>query len=249
MAYALTILTDLYDPAQYFERLQRLHRARRKRFREHGNRSHYVVIEKILSGTERLPAEWHVCGTTGYDFANLVNGVFVEPAAAMSLDRTYRTFIDDEIDIDDLAYRCRKLIIRVALVSELNVLANQIAKIALSKRHTCDFTLNSLRDALTEVVATFPVYRTYVTSSGISDNDVRYIRSAIASAKWRSPAADTSIFDFVGQVLLTSIAEGQDPAYRNAVTTFAMKFQQFTSPVMAKGLEDTAFYGITAWSR
>jgi (1->4)-alpha-D-glucan 1-alpha-D-glucosylmutase len=229
----------LYNPRQYFERLNR---GIALAATSSGNRSHYVVIEKILTGAERLPAEWPVCGTTGYDFANLVNGVFVEPAAAMSLDRTYRTFIDDEIDIDDLAYRCRKLIIRVALVSELNVLANQIAKIALSKRHTCDFTLNSLRDALTEVVASFPVYRTYVTSSGVSDEDVRYIRSAIASAKWRSLATDTSIFDFVGEVLLTRIAEGQDPAYQNAVTTFAMKFQQFTSPVMAKGLEDTAFY-------
>ncbi len=229
----------LYNPRQYFERLNRCIALAAKNSE---NRSHYVVIEKILTGAERLPAEWPVCGTTGYDFANLVNGVFVEPAAAMSLDRTYRTFIDDEIDIDDLAYRCRKLIVRVALASELNVLANQIAKIALSKRHTCDFTLNSLRDALTEVVASFPVYRTYVTSSSVSDKDVRYIGSAVASAKSRSPAADTSIFDFVGEVLLTRIAEGQDPAYQNAVTTFAMKFQQFTGPVMAKGLEDTAFY-------
>src|SRR5712692_5412490 len=229
----------LYNPRQYFERLNRCIALAAKNSE---NRSHYVVIEKILTGAERLPAEWPVCGTTGYDFANLVNGVFVEPAAAMSLDRTYRTFIDDEIDIDDLAYRCRKLIVRVALASELNVLANQIAKIALSKRHTCDFTLNSLRDALTEVVASFPVYRTYVTSSSVSDKDVRYIGSAVASAKSRSPAADTSIFDFVGEVLLTRIAEGQDPAYQNAVTAFAMKFQQFTSPVMAKGLEDTAFY-------
>src|ERR1700719_3643500 len=229
----------LYNPRQYFERLNSSIALAAK---NSGNRSHYVVIEKILTGAERLPAEWPVCGTTGYDFANLVNGVFVEPGAAMRLHRTYRTFIDEEIDMDDLAYRCRKLIIRVALVSELNVLANQIAKIALSKRHTCDFTLNSLRDALTEVVASFPVYRTYVTSSGVSDTDVRYIRSAIASAKWRSPAADASIFDFVGEVLLIRIAEGQDPAYQNAVTTFAMKFQQFTSPVMAKGLEDTAFY-------
>ena len=232
----------LYDPAQYFERLQRSIALAVNNSASNGNRPRYVVIEKILTGPERLPAEWPVCGTTGYDFANLVNGVFVDPAAVMRLERIYRNFAGDDVDLDDLFYRCRKLIIRVALASELNVLANQIAKIALSKRHTCDFTLNSLRDALTEVVASFPVYRTYVTSSGVSNNDVRYIRSAIASAKWRSPAADTSIFDFVGEVLLTRIAEGQDPAYRNAVTTFAMKFQQVTSPVMAKGLEDTAFY-------
>lgn len=232
----------LYDPAQYFERLQRSIALAVDNSESNGNRSCYVVIEKILTGTERLPAEWPVRGTTGYDFANLVNGVFVDPAAVMRLERTYRNFAGDDVDLDDLFYRCRKLIIRVSLASELNVLANQIAKIALAKRHTCDFTLNSLRDALTEVVSTFPVYRTYVSPSGISDDDVRYIRSAIASAKLRSPATDTSIFDFVGQVLLTSIAEGQDLAYRNAVTTFAMKFQRFTSPVMAKGLEDTAFY-------
>jgi (1->4)-alpha-D-glucan 1-alpha-D-glucosylmutase len=229
----------LYNPREYFERLNRSIAGTAKNTE---NGSHYVVIEKILSGTERLPSEWPVCGTTGYDFANLVNGLFVDPTAAVSLDRIYRNFIDDEIDLDDLTYRCRKLIIRVALASELNVLASQVARIALSKRRTCDFTLNSLADALTEVVAGFPVYRTYVTPSDVSDKDVRYISSAVASAKWRSPAADTSIFDFVGRVLLTSIAEGQDPAYRDAVTTFAMKFQQFTSPVMAKGLEDTAFY-------
>jgi (1->4)-alpha-D-glucan 1-alpha-D-glucosylmutase len=232
----------LYDPAQYFERLQRSIALAVNNSESNGNRSYYVVIEKILSGAERLPAEWPVRGTTGYDFANLVNGVFVDPAAVMRLDRIYRDFAGDDVDLDDHFYRCRKLIIRVALASELNVLANQIAKIALSKRHTCDFTLNSLRDALTEVISTFPVYRTYVSPSGISENDVRYIRSAIASAKWRNPATDTSVFDFVGEVLLTSIAEGQDLAYRNAVTTFAMKFQRLTSPVMAKGLEDTAFY-------
>jgi (1->4)-alpha-D-glucan 1-alpha-D-glucosylmutase len=232
----------LYDPAQYFARLQRSIAIAANNSGSTEIGSHYVVIEKILTDAERLPAEWPVCGTTGYDFANLVNGLFVDPAAVKRLERVYRNFVDDKIDLDDLFYNCRKLIIRVALASELNVLAYQITRIALSKRHTCDFTLNSLRDALTEVVASFPVYRTYISPSGVSDSDVRYIRSAIALATWRSRAADTSIFDFVSEVLLTRIAERQDPAYRNAVTTFAMKFQQFTSPVMAKGLEDTAFY-------
>ena len=228
----------LYDPAQYFERLKRSIALATKS----ENGAHYVVIEKILIGSERLPAGWAVCGTTGYDFANLVNGLFVEPAAVVRLERIYRNFTNEQIYFEDLAYRCRKLIMRVALASELNLLANHLTRIALSKRRTCDFTLNSLRDALTEVVASFPVYRTYVSPSGVSEEDARYIRLAIASSKWRSPAADTSIFDFISDVLLTRIADGQDPAYRSAVTTFAMKFQQFTSPVMAKGLEDTAFY-------
>ena len=142
-----------------------------------------MVIEKILTGSERLPNEWPVCGTTGYDFSNLVNGLYVDPAAVARFDSLYRSFTGDEASYDDLAYRCRKLIVRVALASELNVLANQLTRIALSKRHTCDFTLNSLRDALTEVVANFPVYRTYVTPAGISENDAGYIRRAIASGE------------------------------------------------------------------
>jgi len=232
----------LYNPGQYFKRLKDEIAKTTNAIPTTEDSPRYVIIEKILTGSERLPAEWPVCGTTGYDFANLVNGLFVEPDAMKRLDSIYRNFIDDEINVDDLAYRCRKLIIRVALASELNVLANHLSRIALSKRRTCDFTLNSLRDALTEVVASFPVYRTYLNPSGMSDKDALYIRIAVASAKRRSPAADSSIFDFLGDVLLTRIAENQDAAYRSAVTTFAMRFQQFTSPVMAKGLEDTAFY-------
>ncbi len=235
----------LYDPAQYFERLQcsvASAKEAQSNDRELGDEHRYVVIEKILTGSERLPAQWPVCGTTGYDFSNLVNGLFVDQSNSKRFERIYDNFIGDEIDYDKLAYRCRKLIIRVALASELNVLADQLTRIALSKRHTCDFTLNNLRDALTEVVASFPVYRTYVSAAGASDNDVRYIRRAIDWAKWRSPAADTSVFDFISEVLLTRIAEGHDAGYRKAVIAFAMKFQQFTSPVMAKGLEDTAFY-------
>jgi (1->4)-alpha-D-glucan 1-alpha-D-glucosylmutase len=232
----------LYDPAQYFERLKQSVDAARNDSETNGSGSQYVIIEKILTGSERLPTAWPICGTTGYDFANLVNGLFIDPTAATRTEGIYRRFIGDEIDFDRLAYRCRKLIIRVALASELNVLANRLTQIALSRRKTCDFTLNSLSDALTEVVASFPVYRTYISPSGISEDDARYIRIAISLAKQRSPAADISVFDFISEVLQTTIAEGQDPSYQSAITSFAMKFQQFTSPVMAKGLEDTAFY-------
>jgi len=233
----------LYDPAQYFKRL---HDNFAKRAPSDDSIPQtpwpYVVVEKILTGSELLPADWPVSGTTGYEFGNLVNGLFVDTSAARRMERIYHNFIGDDVDVDDLAYHCKTLIIRSALVSELNVLANQITRIALSKRRTCDFTLNSLRDALAEIVACFPVYRTYVSPAGISVTDEGYIRTAVTAAKRRSPAADSTVFDFIRDVLLTCIAEGQDAAYRDAVTAFAMKFQQFTSPVMAKGLEDTAFY-------
>src|SRR5882672_982039 len=183
----------LYDPAEYFERLEQSIAGVVKNSESAANGPHYVVVEKILTASERLRSEWPVCGTTGYDFANLVNGLFVDRGAATRLAGIYSRFVDDEIDFDDLAYRSRKLIVQVALASELNVLANRLTHIALSKRKTCDFTLNSLRDALTEVVASFPVYRTYVSSNGISEDDARYIRRAVALAKQRSPAADTSV--------------------------------------------------------
>jgi (1->4)-alpha-D-glucan 1-alpha-D-glucosylmutase len=156
----------LYDPAQYFERLRgAIANAVSPSATASASQdtSRYVVIEKILSGAERLPADWAVSGTTGYDFANLVNGLFVDPAAVMRMERIYRNFIGDEIDIEDLMYWCRTLIVNVALVSELNVLANMLTRIALSRRRTCDFTLNSLRDAIAEIVSNFPVYRTYVS--------------------------------------------------------------------------------------
>ena len=239
----------LYNPVQYFEHLrtgiaEAIKTASAQTTAETTAESNlrWVVIEKILTGSERLPPEWAVDGTTGYDFSNLVNGLFVDSSAVMRMERIYRNFIADEIDFEELAYTSRKLIIRVALVSELNVLANMLTRIALARRRTCDFTTNSLRDALTEIVASFPVYRTYVSEAGLSEYDARYIQKAVDAAKWRSPAADTSIFEFIRDVILTRIAEGQNPAYKNSVINFAMKFQQFTSPVMAKGIEDTAFY-------
>jgi (1->4)-alpha-D-glucan 1-alpha-D-glucosylmutase len=232
----------LYNPAQYFERLRQSVVQARNEASDSEADAYYTVIEKILTGSERLPKHWPVSGTTGYEFSNLVNGLFVDSASAKRFENIYRNFVRDDTEYDDEAYACRKLIIRITLVSELNVLANQLSRIALAKRRTCDFTLNSLRDAITEVVASFPVYRTYVTSTKVSENDARYIGKAIATAKLRSPAADTSVFDFIHEVLLTRIGEGQDSTYQKAVLGFAMKFQQFTSPVMAKGLEDTAFY-------
>ncbi len=129
-----------------------------------------------------------------------------------------------------------------ALSSELNVLATRLARIAAASRDTCDFTLNGLRDALVEVVASFPVYRSYVAQGQLSADDRRHIGWAVAVAKKHSPSADTGIFDFLQDVLTTDIARGRSASFRERVLAFAMKFQQFSSPVMAKGVEDTAFY-------
>ncbi|MEO8598833.1 MAG: malto-oligosyltrehalose synthase [bacterium] len=202
----------------------------------------YIVIEKIIASYEHLSLFWPVHGTTGYRFANVVNGLFVDTGNEERMDRIYAAFISERIDFSEQLYRSKKLIMKVVLASELNVLANQLDRIAQLDRHTCDFTTNSLRDALIEITACFPVYRTYVTADAVSDDDKRFIGWAVSAAKKRSQAADISVFDFVRAALLTSIAENTGQAYRDAVTKFAMKFQQFTGPVMAKGMEDTCFY-------
>ena len=228
----------LYDPRQYFRRLQR-GGGSPGRLR---SKSHYVVAEKILIGDEKLPSDWPIYGTTGYNFSNLVNALFVDPQAEPEMDRIYTDFVGQSVNFDQMLYECKKLVIDHLLNSELNVLANHLSRIALAERHTCDFTLKSLRDALAEVIACFPVYRTYISPGHISESDRRYIEQAVNRAKCRAAAADSSVYDFISEVLLTRIAEGRPLFYQNSVLHFAMRFQQYTSALMAKGLEDTCFY-------
>ncbi len=230
----------LHDPGQYFRRLQQA--AGGKPWTPGEPLALYLVIEKILADHERLPDDWPIHGATGYRFANLVNNLFVDSAAERRMTRIYREFTGAGDDFDTLAYEAKKLIMHTALASELTVLANGLARIAAASRDTCDFTLNGLRDALVEAVACFPVYRSYVAAGRLSDDDRRHIAWAVAVAKKRCPAADTGIYDFLQDVLTCDIAHGRSASFRGKVQAFAMKFQQFSSPVMAKGVEDTAFY-------
>lgn len=228
----------LYDPRQYFQRLQQ--RAaevlRRPPPADDAQLPLYVVAEKILAGYEFLPNDWPVHGTTGYDFANQLNGLFVRPETERRMLAIFSRY-EGRRDFDDLLYERKKLIIRVQLSSELTVLTNLLNTISEQDRHTRDFTRSGLRDALTEIVACFPVYRTYINADGVSAEDRRYIEWAVAQAKKRSPAADVSIFDFVSDVLLLEEGNSQARALH-----FVMKFQQYTAPVTAKALEDTVFY-------
>ena len=228
----------LYDPGKYLQQL----RDKLAAGVEAENRRPYLVVEKILTGKEHLRPDWPVDGTTGYEFANAVNGLFVAQNSAGKLERAQRFFTGNSLDFDDLVYRCKKLILKVSLASELNVLANLLIRIALSDRHTCDFTLNSLRSALSEIIAGFPVYRTYVNGGEVSAEDRRYVEQAVRAGKRRSTAPDLSVFNFIRDVLLVE-ADGSEPdTYRRAIVRCAMKFQQVTAAVMAKGVEDTAFY-------
>jgi len=234
----------LYDPVQYFNRLRQMGASLLAPTTSEQTEISplYVVVEKILAAHEHLPEHWPISGTTGYDFMNLCNGLFVDSTVAEKMDRIYAAFIDHKLDFEELRNINKRMMMRVSMTGELNVLAHQLSSIARADRRTCDYTTNSLRSALAEVVACFPVYRTYISVEQVSPEDARHVDWAVGLAKKRSQAADLGVFDFIRDVLLKVRSEGKNQSYQESVTSFAMKFQQYTSPVMAKGMEDTSFY-------
>lgn len=202
----------------------------------------YLVVEKILEPGERLPENWSVYGTTGYDFLNVLNGIFVQRGHAKTFDALYARFVRQPVEFKELVYLCKKLIMQASMAAEINVLGHHLDRISELNRRSRDFTLNGLTEALREVIACFPVYRTYVTPVGVSDRDHRYIELAVARANRRNPATSASIFDLVRDILLLSDAYCPNDAARAEQQHFVGRFQQVTGPVMAKSVEDTAFY-------
>ena len=224
----------LYDPAGYFRRLQ-------KRVAQvSAARPIYLIVEKITASFEHLPPEWPVHGESGYHFLNVVNRMLVDPATRARMDRVYRDFLGEPLDWPTVAYECQHLVLRRSLASELNVVTNQLDRIAQADRRSRDFTFNSLRQALAEVIACFPVYRTYIAES-VSENDRRYIEWAVAAAKRRRSVTEAPVFEFVRSALLLELPASTERA-RGRMRAFAMKFQQITAPITAKGVEDTALY-------
>jgi (1->4)-alpha-D-glucan 1-alpha-D-glucosylmutase len=207
-----------------------------------GFKPFYIVGEKILLKSEIMPEEWPIFSTTGYVFLNSANGIFVDTKNAKAFSEIYDRFIRKKLLFQDVAYERKKLNMQVAMSSEINTLGFRLNRISEKDRHTRDFTLNSLTDALIEIIAYFPVYRTYVTAAGVTDRDRQYIELAVSKAKRRNPAFSASIFDFLGDVLLLRFPEDFRENDKKEWVDFVMRFQQLTGPVMAKGVEDTAFY-------
>lgn len=236
----------LFDPKQYLQRLQERTQAELAARGSNGNgdgtKLFWVVVEKILAAHERLREDWPIAGTTGYEFLNRVNGLFLDPAGEGALQRTYERFIGEPMDFEETAYHCRRQVMDFELASELRVLANEYNHLTETNWLTRDYTLVGLRQALREVAACFPVYRTYVDGDGASPEDHQQIEWAVAYARRRSVRADKSVFDFLQAALSTDLAANPGPFSRREVRRLAMKFQQYTGPVAAKGVEDTAFY-------
>jgi (1->4)-alpha-D-glucan 1-alpha-D-glucosylmutase len=205
----------------------------------------YVLAEKILEHGEALPERWAIAGAVGYDFAAAATALFVDTGARQMFDRISSRFTGDVVRFPDLVYRMKLQMMDEAFMSEVMVLTTALNRIAEQNRRYRDFTINSLRTSITEVMASFPIYRTYTTCEdpGVEDRDRRYIEEAVAAAKRRNPGVDPSVFDFLQDVLLLHVSSAPGAVARfNSRCYFAMKFQQLSGPVMAKGLEDTAFY-------
>ena len=233
----------LYDPGRYLRDLQAWTQKELTHTMDESGRSLFLIAEKILGTDETLPATWPVFGTTGYEFANQVNGLFVDGAQEDAIDEIYAKFIRQRRLFEDLAYEKKKLIMSASMASEINVLGYQLNRFSERDRRSRDFTLNSLIHAIREIIACFPVYRTYITpdEQPVADRDRSYIRTAVTKAKRRNPATNALVFDFVRDILLATTEDRSRPDYQERLA-FVMKFQQTTSPVTAKGIEDTALY-------
>ncbi len=202
----------------------------------------FVSVEKILEHDEELPDEWPVAGTTGYDFLNLVGSLFVHEEGFELLRKYYLRFTNQRDSILEIINETKRLILRVAMASELQLLATRLNRLSEAHRMSRDFTLNNLRTALREILACFPVYRTYITGHPVSERDRKFVHYATAQAKRRNPAVDAALFDFVRDTMLLEQPPGLSEEGSRLRRLFVGRFQQASSAVMAKGVEDTAFY-------
>ncbi len=215
----------LRDPAQYF---QRLRSAAGKQ---------WIIAEKILQPGEELPDSWEIAGTTGYDFLNVAGGLFIDPRAEAPFNELYRNFTSETLDYASVAHEKKLLVLREILGADINRLTALLLQICEDRRDYRDYTRHELHEAVRELAASFPVYRTYVQAGAgrISDADAAMIGQAVEAARAARADLDSRLFDLLHDVL-TLEARGA------AETDFVMRFQQITSATAAKGMEDTAFY-------
>ncbi len=259
-------LDGLFDPLKYLERFQdevlfaraaerfgddvidsgsreslRQWRRQQDRRSDHPVRCPlYLVAEKILAPQESLPADWPLHGSSGYDFMNDLNRLFVDSRHGEEMRDIYERFSGNRQRYEDVVEECKRLITRSVLASELKMLSRELNRICELDRRTRDYTLDSLREAIREVVVAFPVYRTYFDGLGIEPADREIVDRAVSRAMRRNPAMSPGVFSFLHEVLLLGGELSEEEQSRRL--KFVMKFQQYTGPVEAKGVEDTAFY-------
>jgi (1->4)-alpha-D-glucan 1-alpha-D-glucosylmutase len=233
-------IDGLARPKEYLEALQSL--AAQASGSQGGPKEVYVVVEKILGGGELLRSDWPIHGTTGYEFANDATTLQVDATNEPAITDCYDRFIGFHLNIREVVYRSKRLVMQVAMASEINVLGHLLNRLSESNRWYRDFTINALTTAIREVIACFPVYRTYLMpESAPHEADIRIIKQALSIARRRNPALERTVFDFLRDVLIPP-ENNPHPVAEELRREFVLKFQQCTGPIAAKGVEDTAFY-------
>ena len=232
-------IDGLRDPAQYFQRLRRLIRGAQGI----AAKPLYVVIEKILGEDEKLPSFTGVHGTTGYEWMNTITQVLIDDKGLEPLGEIFRQISGQSPNLEPILKEAKRRVLETLLTSEFMVLTRLLARIASGHYSTRDYSADSLRQALELHVLHFPVYRTYLTSSGATAHDRALIAQTIEKARDEWFAADEGIFDFLRDTLTMDLIEpGRAAHSAPRVRRLALKVQQFTGPLMAKSLEDTTFY-------
>ena len=219
----------LYDPALYFERVRK-------------KTNVPIFVEKILGSKERLPEEWPVEGNVGYDYLNVITALFIDKRNEKALTHTYEKFIGKHIDFTDLLYDKKKWFANVYMTCEVDELGRLLDEVSDLDLRFREFNRADLREAILEVIASFPVYRTYIGPhcTAPTKRDALYIKEAMQRARARCPYVDPFIFQFIEDLLLLKIdlSKENEKAFR----AFILRFQQFTGPIMARGMEDISFY-------
>ncbi|HTV11397.1 MAG TPA: malto-oligosyltrehalose synthase [Acidimicrobiales bacterium] len=219
-------IDGLLDPLAYLRRL------------EEAGSGVWALVEKVLAPGEELPKDWPVAGTTGYDWLNLAGGLFVKKEGALSLQASFRSFTGFEQSWDDLVHDCKMQVLDGPLATDVTRVVERLARVCELHRRHSDHTRRELRECLSEIVASFSVYRTYVVpGEPASEADVAVVRRAVLEAGLRCPQLDGELLQFLRELLVLQL-----PGAGPVETEMAMRFQQLTGPVMAKAVEDTAFY-------
>ena len=222
-------IDGLYDPLAYL-----------KRIREQMGEL-YIVVEKILDPDEKLPANWPVCGTTGYDFANHVSGIFCQSSNEETFSQIYNRFTGLRTAYSDLVTEKKRLIIGRHMAGDVDRLAHLLKRVSSRDRFGGDITLYGLKRALVEVLALFPVYRSYVSFEDFSSDDRERIRGVMNRALELNPALAYEL-SFIEKFLLLEHGDHLATEEKSRWISFIMRLQQLTGPLMAKGFEDTTLY-------
>jgi (1->4)-alpha-D-glucan 1-alpha-D-glucosylmutase len=235
-------IDGLHDPLEYLRRIHASVSEAPHSTESACKGSIFVVVEKILSGKEPLPEDWPACGTTGYDYLNVLNGLFVDHQGLEQLAEIYAGFTGAAARFQDVAYESKREIIRRQFSSELSNLQHDLNRIANQDRYGRDISRRELERALFEVTACLPVYRTYTRGYHVSEQDRGAISEAVSEARRRTPLLAGNALRFLGRLLTLEFSSSLEEEQKERWLAFVMRWQQLTGPITAKGVEDTALY-------